>query len=145
MAAVLLPLRPRIGDNGRGGHPDDGLVVQAVDQPMTWEWRGDTTFFYHPRRIGGRVVKVYLGSGPQAQLAADLIVEVRERRAALVQALKQEQEHWGSMGVMMGRLDRACDVMERAALLAEGEPDARRRRRVPAAAPTGGGRRPRAR
>ena len=112
---------------------------------MAWERRrSGTLFFYHNRKVGGRVVRHYHGCGPQAQLAADLIVEVRERRAALVQALKQEQEHWGSMGVMMGRLERACEVMERATLLAEGEPDARRRRRVTAAG-TGGSGRPRTR
>ena len=112
---------------------------------MAWERRGSgTLFFYHNRKVGGRVVRHYHGSGPQAQLAADLIVEVRDRRAALVQALKNEQEHWGSLGVMMDRLDRACEVMERATLLVIGKPDARRRRRVTAAG-TGGGRRPRAR
>ena len=112
---------------------------------MAWERRGDgRCYFYRPRRVGGRVVRDYLGSGPQAQLAADLIVEVRDRRAALVQALREEQEHWGSLGVMMDRLDRACEVMERATLLVEGKPDARRRRGVTAAG-TGGSRRPRAR
>ncbi len=111
---------------------------------MAWDRRGDSCYFYRTRRVGGRVVRFYHGCGPQAHLAADLIVEVREGRAALVKALKNEQEHWGSLGVMMDRLDRACEVMERATLLAEGEPDARRRRRVTAAG-TGGRGRPRAR
>ena len=111
---------------------------------MGWERRGDGDYYYHTRRVGGRVVRDYLGSGPQAQLAADLVAEARDRRADLAQALKQEQEHWGSLGVMMDRLDRACEVMERAALLAGGNLEARRRRRVTAAG-TGGGRRARAR
>ncbi len=53
---------------------------------MGWERRGAITCFYHPRRVGGRVFRDYLGSGPTAQLAADVIAEARDRRAALVQA-----------------------------------------------------------
>src|SRR4028119_2216900 len=70
--------------------------------PMAWEQRrSGTLFFYHNRKVGGRVVRDYHGCGPQAQLAADLIVEVRDRKAALVQALKNELEDWGSLGGMM--------------------------------------------
>ncbi len=93
---------------------------------MGWERRGDTSYFYHPRRVGGRVVKDYLGSGHVAQLAADLIAETRDRRADLVRALREEQEQWESLGVAMDRLDRACEVMGRAALLAGGISNARK-------------------
>jgi len=64
------------------------------------------------------VARDYYGRGPQGQLAADLIAEARDRKAAHVQALKGEQEQWRSLGLAMDRLDRACEVMERAALLA---------------------------
>ena len=92
-----------------------------------------TCYFYHPRRIGSRVVRDYYGCGPQTQLAADLIGEVRDRRAALLKALKEEQEHWESLGVEMDRLDRACEVMVEVTLKAEGLSEARRRRRGTAA------------
>ena len=100
---------------------------------MTWEWRGDTTFFYHPRRIGGRVVKVFLGSGPPAQLAADLVAEARDRRADLAQARKAEQARLGELDGAVDRLDRACALMVEATLEAEGVSEARRRRRGTAA------------
>ncbi len=97
---------------------------------MGWDRRSDATcYFNHPRRIGSRVVRDYYGCGPQAQLAADLIGEVRDRRAAHVQALKEEQEHWESLGVVMDRLDRAGALMVEATLAAEGLSEARRRRR----------------
>ena len=112
---------------------------------MAWERRGSgTLFFYHNRKVGGRVVRHYHGCGPQAQLASDLIVEVRDRKAALVQALKNEQEDWESLGGAMDRLDAGCELMLAARLLTEGKLDARRRRRVKAAG-TGAGGRPRAR
>ncbi len=111
---------------------------------MAWEWRGDTEYYYHPRRVGGRVVRDYHGSGPVAQVAADLIVEARDRRAAVAGAIKAEQSRLVALDVAMDRLDRACDVMECATLLAGGNLNARRRRRVKAAG-TGGSGRPRAR
>ncbi len=111
---------------------------------MAWERRGDSSYLYRPRRVVGRVVRDYLGSGPQAQLAADLIAEVRDRKAALVKALKNEQEDWKSLGGAMDRLDTGCELMLAARLLTEGKLDARRRRRVTAAG-TGGSGRPRAR
>ncbi len=112
---------------------------------MAWERRGSgTLFFYHNRKVDGRVVRHYHGCGPQAQLAADLIVEARDRKAALVKALKNEQEHRESLGGAMDRLDAGCELMLAARLLTDGKLDARRRRRVTAPG-TGGGRGPRAR
>lgn len=109
---------------------------------MAWERRGDTMCFYHPRRVGGRVVRDYLGSGPTAQLAADVIAEARDRRADLAQARKAEQARLVELGGAVDRLDRACDLMTEATLTAGGLTDARRRRRGTAAA-AGADRRPR--
>jgi len=100
---------------------------------MAWEWRGGTTFYYHPRRVEGRVVKVFLGSGPPAQLAADLVAEARDRRADLAQARKAEQARLGELDGAVDRLDRACALMVEATLKAEGMGEERRRRRGTAA------------
>ena len=96
---------------------------------MAWEWRGGTTFYYHPRRVEGRVVKDYLGSGPVAQLAADLVAEARDRRAAVARARKAEQARLGELDGAVDRLDRAGALMVEAALVDEGCSEARRRRR----------------
>jgi len=112
---------------------------------MAWEPRGGTAYFYRPRRVGGRVVRDYLGSGPRAQLAADLIAEARDREADHVRALQGEQERWEALVVAMDRLDAGCELMLAARLWTEGKLDARRRRRVAASTGTGGGRGPRTR
>ncbi len=109
---------------------------------MGWERRGDVDCLYHTRRVDGRVVKDYLGSGPVAQLAADLIAEAHDRRSALVQARKAEQARLVELDGAVDRLDRACDLMTEATLTAGGLTDARRRRRGTAAA-AGPDRRPR--
>ena len=87
---------------------------------MGWERRGDVDCLYHTRRVGGRVVKDYLGSGPVAQLAADLIAEAHDRRAARVQARKAEQIRLDDLDGSVDRLDRACELMTEATLMTGG-------------------------
>lgn len=109
---------------------------------MGWQRRGNVDCLYHTRRVGGRVVKGYLGSGPVAQLAADLIAEARDGRAAIIQARKAEQDRLDHLERALDQLDRACSLMAEATLTAWGLTDARRRRRGTAAA-AGADRRPR--
>jgi hypothetical protein len=88
---------------------------------MAWERRGDgRSYFYRPRRVGGRVVRDYFGYGPVGQLAADLIAEARDRRAALAQARKVELARLDELDGAVDRLDRACELMFEATLTAGG-------------------------
>src|SRR4051812_32837938 len=82
---------------------------------MAWERRGALTCYYHPRRVGGRVVKGYFGTGPVAQLAADLVAETKDRRAALVRARRDGWARLARLDGALGRLDRACALMVEAA------------------------------
>ena len=110
---------------------------------MAWERRGDgRSYFYRARRVGGRVVRDYFGYGPVGQFAADLIAEARDRRAALTQARKAELARLDDLDEAADRLDRACELMFEATLMAGGLTDARRQRRG-AAATAGADRRPR--
>ncbi len=102
---------------------------------MAWERRGGgRSYFYRPRRVGGRVVRDYFSYGPVGQLAADLIAEARDGRAAIIQARKAEQDRLDHLDGAVDRLDRACSLMAEATLTAWGLTDARRRRRGTAAA-----------
>jgi hypothetical protein len=49
---------------------------------MGWETRRGRKYYYRARRIGERVVKEYLGSGPAAEQAAQEDAEARARRKA---------------------------------------------------------------
>lgn len=46
---------------------------------MAWETRGNRTYYYRARKINGRVVKEYLGTGASAHAAA---AEDEDRRQA---------------------------------------------------------------
>lgn len=37
---------------------------------MGWETRRGRRYYYRARKVGGRVIKLYVGAGPQAELAA---------------------------------------------------------------------------
>ena len=76
--AFSYPGDPGSGTMDEADTGTTGRVVQAVDHRMGWERRGEALVYYHPRRVGGRVVKDYFGSGPPAQLAADLVAEARD-------------------------------------------------------------------
>ena len=87
---------------------------------MTWEQRGEKSYYYHNKRVGSRVVWRYLGTGAIAELAAaaddlrrlERTIEASARHAE--QARLQEAE---------APLLELCDCSERlacAALLAAG-------------------------
>src|SRR5690349_1861321 len=84
---------------------------------MGWEARGERFFYYRPRRAGGRVVRDYHGAGPAAQLAADLVDEARDRRAAAAKAHREDQARLRHLTALMEQLNapqgtplRGCHV-----------------------------------
>ena len=65
---------------------------------MAWERRGDKQVYYRSRRINGQVKKIYLGSGPRAQIASEhdrLQQEEKSREQAtrkLIEALDSQTD-----------------------------------------------------
>src|SRR4051812_2772447 len=49
---------------------------------MGWERRGGRSYYYTAERVGGRVVKLYVGTGHVAALAARLDAATRQQRAS---------------------------------------------------------------
>ena len=43
---------------------------------MGWEQRGNATYYYSAERVGGRVVKQYVGTGRVAALTALLLLDL---------------------------------------------------------------------
>jgi hypothetical protein len=87
---------------------------------MAWERRGGGTYFYHSYRVGGRVRKAYLGKGPAATLAVDMIDERRETRAAERAWLREELVRLEPQERTMAALEAGCDVLVAATLTAAG-------------------------
>src|SRR5262245_43558276 len=87
---------------------------------MGWERRSSQLYFYRRRRIGGRQVRLYVGRGPLAEVAAG--VEAARRRADALgrQQHKQQAQRWADADAALTELIRASDMLLRDALLTLG-------------------------
>jgi hypothetical protein len=56
---------------------------------MSWETRGNNVYYYRARRINGRVVKEYLGTGASAEAAA-AEDEARRKARQITSTYKKE-------------------------------------------------------
>jgi hypothetical protein len=87
---------------------------------MAWERREGRVYYYRSRRVEGRVAKDYFGSRHEAEMAEQADVESRERRLAESQELSKTRAILAPLDQQMAALDRACDTLKRATLVAAG-------------------------
>jgi hypothetical protein len=103
---------------------------------MGWEARPSGRFYYRSRRVGGRVLKTYLGNGPAARLAALMDGEAEGLRRAEAAAIAAERARVGPAEEAIARLEAACELVLEATLTAAGyhrvDHGPWRRRNVPA-------------
>ena len=62
---------------------------------MAWTRRGSRDYFYQSVRHQGRPTRVYLGFGPEADLAAAEIAARRQQRRDQAEALQREEKSHG--------------------------------------------------
>jgi len=87
---------------------------------MTWEQRSGKRYFYEARRIGKKVIKTYIGSGPaahQAEREAQDRIARRRQDAAVVHALK---EALAPIDQLLAELDESTKLLMHGSLLAAG-------------------------
>jgi hypothetical protein len=85
--------------------------------PMGWERRGDRRYYTRSKKVNGRVVRQYFGTGPIAELAADLdAVRWLERREER-RKWRRSCEEWDEAEEL---LERLCSNSDRLAALALG-------------------------
>lgn len=88
---------------------------------MPWEYRGQNGPYYtRSRRVGGRVVREYVGKGPLAELAAALDEEERLKREAVQQAMRERLAEWDAMAEEVRALGTLTKALMRADLQARG-------------------------
>jgi hypothetical protein len=87
---------------------------------MSWEKRRNGLYFYTARRVGGRVVKRYLGAGPVAAAAAKLDEINHNQRADDRAAFDDERRDAAAIDATLDDLNDLADLVARAALVAAG-------------------------
>jgi hypothetical protein len=89
---------------------------------MAWEARsrGRGRYYTRSRKVAGRVVREYIGTGAVAELAAAADALRRADRRAMMEARRAEQANWQAALAPLLELSRVADLMARAALLAGG-------------------------
>ena len=92
---------------------------------MSWERRQRGGLYYtRTRKVNGRQVREYIGSGPAGELAAALDAQRRaERQARLEQRREERREEEARLEAADATLVGLCggsDLLARAALLAAG-------------------------
>jgi hypothetical protein len=89
---------------------------------MSWESRkGRGRYYYTARRDAhGRVAKTYVGTGPAAELAAQLDAETRQRRADETATVRAASVTLATLDAAMRDLDAACGLALAAGLATAG-------------------------
>jgi hypothetical protein len=84
---------------------------------MGWE-RG--RYYTRSKKVNGRVVREYIGSGRVAQLAAELDAIERDRREGEALERRCIRAEHDEFAAMLADLNERCDLLTRAALFAAG-------------------------
>jgi hypothetical protein len=87
---------------------------------MPWEQRGRKRVYYQAKKVAGRVVKKYCGSGERAELAALQDAERRAERENSARAWRAEQARIARADAAVERLTVAVQSLVRAHLLLRG-------------------------
>ncbi len=87
---------------------------------MSWETRGDQRYYYRARKAGGRVVKEYVGAGPNAEIAALQDTLAREARAVTTRVHQAERAGLEAVDGELTDVDDAIEALTRASLVLSG-------------------------
>ncbi len=88
---------------------------------MGWESRARGGRYYtRSRKVAGRVVREYVGTGPIAELMAEMDAMERTRRTAGREAMRAEQERSASIEASVDALCETADLMAWTALVLAG-------------------------
>jgi hypothetical protein len=86
-----------------------------------WERRERGGRYYtRSKKVDGRVVREYVGSGVLGELAARLDAEERRRREEEAEARRGERERLDALAAPVEELCEAAEVLARAAFIAAG-------------------------
>lgn len=86
-----------------------------------WERRERGALYYtRSRKVDGRVLREYVGTGPLAEIAAQMDEEERQRREDEAAAWREERERLEALEGPLEELCEAAELLARAALVIGG-------------------------
>ena len=80
----------------------------------------DRGYYYRVRKVGGRVVRQYFGTGRGAELVAQMDAIEREEREAARAARRAERAELVALEAPLDRMCQEAELLARAALVAAG-------------------------
>lgn len=88
---------------------------------MAWETRnGRGRYYTRSKKQNGRTVRTYIGTGPRAEQAAAEDEARREKRKALADSLRAEEQRHADAIASLIELGRLVDLLMKATLTQEG-------------------------
>jgi hypothetical protein len=89
---------------------------------MGWERRAQhrESYYYVARKVGGRVIKTYIGRGPLAELAAAHDAAVKAERRASIAAVHNMATLMAPADSALRTLAHVCELLAAANLAAAG-------------------------
>ena len=87
---------------------------------MSWERKGNRRYYTRSFRVGGRIVRQYIGTGPLAELAATADALKRAQRRSQAEARRRDRALLEEADGPLLELNGVADLLTRAALTAAG-------------------------
>lgn len=88
---------------------------------MAWETRnGQGAYYTRSRRVGGRVVREYIGSDETAKAIATIDDIERQERKAQLDAEREVRAELEAIDTQIEQLGEVADVLARAIIIASG-------------------------